>query len=99
MYNYKAFLQELEDLKTSEDTAYSDILGCIVSYLQMVLNDTILYNENFIIQYTTMISYGPIFVLDTKDTRYYYIMFQYNFHSRPYQKRLLEYKTNFFIGV
>ena len=70
-----------------------------MGFLATPIYDTIFCNENFIIQYITMVSYGPIFILDTKDTRYYYIMFQYNFHSRPYQKQLLEYKTNFFIGV
>jgi hypothetical protein len=38
MYDYRAFLQELENLKTCKDTIYSsDVLGCFVPYLQMVL--------------------------------------------------------------
>lgn len=98
MYNYKAFLQELEDLKTCKDTAYSDILGCFVPYLQMILNDIIFYNKWFTIEYK-VIAYIPTFIVDTKDARYYYTMLQYDFYGESYQKRLLEYKTNFFIGV
>ena len=98
MYNYKAFLQELENLKTCKDTIYSDILGDFVPYLQMVLNDIILYNKKFMVEYRVS-ACGPTLILDTKHTRCHYIMFRYDYNGEPYQKRLLEYKTNFFIGV
>ena len=98
MYNYKAFLQGLENLKTREDTTYSDVLDQFVPYLQMVLNDIIFYNKRFMIEYR-IFSRGPALILNTKHNHYHYIMFEYNFYGEHYQKRLLEYKTNFFIGV